>query len=365
MDDNQPMYKFFQIEKSVSRFWGVGVPYLLRTQSAVLNDSWRNMLDNAAFGAFPLIEVDTSVIQPFGSGPFVINPSEILERQGGAGDRPGLILHHIPINQDQYAAIIELAMRFADMETNISVLASGEQGATSRTAGGMALLMNSVNVVFRRVVKNFDDGVTTPMVTGAYHFLMQYSEKDEIKGDYTIQARGSSVLLVREIQAQNLLLLASQIAQDPMMAKHFKPREIYKKLLQSMMIASDEVLRTLPELQQIEEQERQAQEEAPPPPELLKIQADSEGKQAEIQARLEIAMMERETEMIRLSVQQGISLKEIEARLQGGREQLSAKLQERREQVQSDERKMAAEAAIDGRKADAGLDTGGSGGYFS
>ena len=114
-------------------------------------------------------------------------------------------MHTIPAQQEVYQAVIELCLRFVDLETNISMLASGEQGATSKTAGGMSLLMNSVNVVFRRVVKNFDDGITTPAITRAYYYLMQFSNKEEIKGDYGVQARGSSVLLVREIQAQNLL----------------------------------------------------------------------------------------------------------------------------------------------------------------
>ena len=39
MDDNAPIYSVFQIEKSMARMWGVGVPYLMRTQSNIVNDS--------------------------------------------------------------------------------------------------------------------------------------------------------------------------------------------------------------------------------------------------------------------------------------------------------------------------------------
>ena len=85
-------------------------------------------------------------------------------------------------------------------------------------------------------------------ITRAYHFLMQFSPRDEIKGDYTVQARGSSVLLVREIQAQNLLLLASQMSVHPVLGQHFKIRNLLKVLLQSMMISSDDVLKTELEL---------------------------------------------------------------------------------------------------------------------
>ena len=39
MDDNAPVYSIFQIEKSVSRMWSVGVPYILRTQAYIINDA--------------------------------------------------------------------------------------------------------------------------------------------------------------------------------------------------------------------------------------------------------------------------------------------------------------------------------------
>ena len=41
-----------------------------------------------------------------------------------------------------------------------------------RTAMGMAMLMNAVNVVFRRVVKNFDDDMTMPNISRLYDWNM-------------------------------------------------------------------------------------------------------------------------------------------------------------------------------------------------
>ena len=195
LDDNAPIYSIFQVEKSEARFWTVGIPHIMRAQSNTINDAWRAMLDNAEHAAFPQTEVDTSVVQRAGGGENKIEPRGVWERLSGAGDKRGLYFHDVPIHQEHYQAIIELALRFIDIETNISVIASGEQGAaTTRTAGGMALLMNATNVVFRRVVKNFDDGIITPSITRAYYFLMQFSEKEAIKGDYAVKARGSQRL---------------------------------------------------------------------------------------------------------------------------------------------------------------------------
>ena len=351
MDDNAPIYNVFQIEKSTARLWGVGVPYLMRTQAAIVNDSWRNMLDNANLAAFPQVEVDLSVIQRADGGENRIEPFGMWERLASAGDKPGFIFHQIPVHQEHFGAIIQMAMQFTDQETNISVLASGEQGSVSRTAGGMALLMNSVNVVFRRVVKNFDDGITSPVITRAYYYLMQFSEKEEIKGDYAVQARGSSVLLVREVQAQNLLLLASQLSLHPVLGAHFKMRELLKKLLQSMMIASDDVLKTQTEFEEDIAAQQQAEAEAPPDPEMVKLQLAQQTAQMDAETKIALARMNLEGALVEMAVKRNITL-----------EQAAARLQEAREKIASDERMQAHEAAIDGRRALLGAPTGG--GHF-
>ena len=351
MDNNDPIYSVFQIEKSVARLWTVGVPHIMRTQARVLNDAWRAMMDNAEFASFPQIEIDTNVIQRSGGGQNIIEPRAVWERTSSAGEKPGILTHDIPIHQEYYAAIIEMAMQFTDTETNVSVLASGEAGAQAKTAGGMALLMNSVNVVFRRVVKNWDDGITTPAVTRAYYFLMQFSDKDEIKGDYGVQARGSSVLLVREIQAQNLLLLATQASANPVLGAFLKMRPLLKKLLMSMMIASDDVLKTEAELRSDEAARQEAEQNAPPDPDMVKMQLERELAMVENETKMALAQMGMEGDMMKMAAQGQITLEEV-----------SSKLQAIRAQLQSKERIFAAEAAIEARKPPTG---GGSGGYLS
>ena len=194
MEDNAPISSAFQIERSPARLWGVGIPYLLREQQAIIHDAWRGMMDNAAFAARPQAEINTAIVQRPDGAPPIIEPGGVWERAADAGDQRGLFFHDVPIHQEHYAAIIEMALRFVDTETNISILASGEQGArTTRTAGGIGLLMNAVNVVFRRVVKNYDDGMTATSITRAYHYLMVEPQTDalvdECRGAYAVGHR--------------------------------------------------------------------------------------------------------------------------------------------------------------------------------
>ena len=128
LDDNSPMYSVFEVEKSPARLWSVGIPYLMRTQTDTINDAWRAMLDNADHAAFPQTEINLNVVQRTEGADNVIEPRGAWERLPGAGNEPGLIFHDVPIHQEHYQQIIELALRFIDIETNISVLASGRAG---------------------------------------------------------------------------------------------------------------------------------------------------------------------------------------------------------------------------------------------
>jgi hypothetical protein len=95
-------------------------------------------------------------------------------------------------HQAEIAAIIDLAQKFADEETSLPQIAQGEQGTAPDTVGGMSILMNSANTVLRRIVKQYDDEVTRPHIRRYYDWNMQYNEDEEIKGDFEIDARGSS-----------------------------------------------------------------------------------------------------------------------------------------------------------------------------
>ena len=361
MDNNASLYNAFQIEKSDARLWGPGIAYLMRDQQAVLTDGWRGMLDNAEFGARPMYEIDEMAVRPNEGTDFVVRPGAVFIRMSGAADRQGVRVITTPIVQEHWAAILNLAMQFVDTETNISILASGEQGQTSRTAGGMALLVNNMNIVFRRVIKEWDDAITEPILGKSYHFLMQFSEKEEIKGDYAVHARGSSVLLVREIQAQNLLLLATQGSVHPVIGKHLQMRAVLKKLVQSMMLSSDDMLKTQAELEADLAEEAEAAENAPEDPAMVKLQLEREVAQMDAELKMALAQMNIEADMMKLAAQGQITMAAAQAKIAESRENMVARLEGIRMQAQSKERLFAAEAAVQSRQPEP---SSGGGGYL-
>ena len=193
--------------------------------------------------------------------------------------------------------------------------------------------MNSTNVVFRRVIKNWDDDMTTPNVQRAYHFNMQFSDKEEIKGDYEVHARGSSVLMVREMQAQSLMTLLMNASAHPVLGPLTKIPALYRKAVQANQIPSDEVVLTEDEVAEMEA-ERMNQ---PPPPdlEMMKIEVQERIATATNEMKLMVAELDHQRAMMELAEKRNMSV-----------EQIQADLEKTNMTTQSSERKLAVEVAM-------------------
>lgn len=349
LDSGDPIYSVFNLEKDEASIFGFGIPYLMRDSQKTLCAAWRVMLDNAGLSSGPQIVVDSETVEP-ADGKWHLTPRKIWKKKKGAPPNARVFeTFDINSNQTEMANIIELSRRFIDDETSIPVIAQGEQGShVTQTAHGMSILMNSVNVVFRRIVKNWDDDMTTPNIRRIYDFLMQFSPKGYIKGDYEVDARGTSVLLVREMQAANLMAFLMQFSGHPLLAKFLKKEGLpaLRRLVQTMMIPANELIKSDDEI--AEDEALAAEMPEQPNPEILKLEAQMNLAEIERETKLELAYVNRETEMIKLASTMNIKLEEIEAMLQRARMDNDHK-----------ERRMAAEAAMTERAWQQGKPTGG------
>jgi hypothetical protein len=319
LDSGESIYSVYNLEKDDGSIWGFGIPYLMRDAQKAINGAWRMMMDNAGLSTGPQIEIDTTVVEP-ADGDWTLTPRKLWRRLSTApAGKPGINTYDIPSHQAELAGIIQIAKQLVDDETSISQIAQGEQGShTTQTANGMAILMNAVNVVFRRFVKNFDDDVTVPNIRRLYDWNMQFGTKEGIKGDFEVDARGSSVLLVREMQAQNLMVAANLTA-HPVLGVLMKAAPILRKLFQSMMIPADEVVLSDEEIAEAAQKEQDAAGEGATDPraevEMAKLEAQRGQAQLDAQTRLKIAHINRETELIRLATTSQIDLAKLRAQL--------------------------------------------------
>lgn len=336
LDSNESLYSVTVLEKDDASIFGFGLPYIIRDSQAALNGGWRMMMDNGGLSSGPQIVVNPTVVEPE-DGNWTLLPRKVWIRKQGpqVPGVPAFETYEISSHQNELANIITMSREMIDDESNIPVFASGEQGThTTKTMGGMNLLMNALNIVFRRIVKNWDDDMTVPNIRRAFDWNMQFSTKEHIKGDMEIDARGTSVLLVREIQSQNLMMMVTNFTANPLLSELLKVPALLRRLVQAHMLPADEIVFTDDELKQLA-----ATKETPPDPEVMKRENEMNLANMDRETKLMLADFERETALIALAAKHNITLDQLQTRIAEGREARDSK-----------ERQFAAEVAVTDRR---------------
>jgi hypothetical protein len=323
-DSGECMYSVFNLAKDEASIFGYGIPSIMRDPQKALNAGWRMMMDNAGLSTGPQIVIATDMVEP-ADGDYVLRPRKIWKAIKPLTDgQRAFQTFEIDMHQAELANIIQISKNLIDEMTAMPQIAQGEQGSTTKTVQGMSLLMNSANVVFRRIVKNFDDDVTAPNIRRFYDWNMQFNPKEEIKGDYDVDARGSSVLLVREMQAQNLMVIAIQLGAHPVYGPMLKNKGVLRKLFQAQMIPAEEVMLSDEEIDAVmanaaAQAQAQAQgadqSQAIAEMEMARLEAEIEMKNLEWGTKLEVAKLNRETALITMAEKMNMKLDELEARL--------------------------------------------------
>lgn len=360
LDSNECVYSVFNLEKDETSPFGFGIPYLIRDPQRIVNAAKRMMMDNAGLAVGPQIIINKKLIEPE-DNDYSLAPMKIWLRKSSeeTGQKPFEAIS-IDSHQAELAAIIAMSSQDIDDETGIPKIAEGEQGANiTKTAQGMALLMNSANVLFAQFVKNFDDDVTVPTVTRFYEWNMQFNDKEAIKGDFEIDARGSSVLLVREMQANNMMMIMDRYSDHPTYGPMMKPKNAFENLLRAHMIPTDEILKTEAEIRSDEKQQQLQEdplvalenrkldlEEKKIEASLREIELKMEMVNAEMDAKVRIAEMEFNGKMS-VEAERLQQAQESEANRTGiAQGQIGDKAAAKQIEADSSERKLAVEVAM-------------------
>lgn len=349
LEDCDSVYSVCPFVRDTSSVFGWGVPALMSDSQAAICAAWRMMMDNGSLSTGPQIVVNRDLVEP-ADGDWALKPRKIwLARGNVASNVAAFQTFAIDSRQTELSNIITIADAMADEETGMPPQARGEPGQMQTTSGiGIAMLVNNANVIFRAVVRNIDDDLTTPNISRLYEFNMLHSQDGAIKGDMKVVAQGSSVLLVRELQAQNLMLALDKYSQHPVLGPMTKIPEAYRQMLRAQGIPPDTIVKTDDE---IAEDERKVAEQPPAPdPEAAKLQLQREIAEQDNATKRYVAEVERDTQMFRLAAEQNMQVEELRAML--AKEQLN---------VASKERVQAAETAFKDRQTRIEVATAGTG----
>ncbi len=224
-------YHLYYFEKDETSIFGVSVPSVLRDTQQLFNAAIRATLDNAAISAGPQVEVNASLLAD-GESPTDLYPFRVWVRSGTGADAqaPLLRVYTLPSYTQELLALAEQFKQLGDEASTIPSYMHGEQDkGVGRTVGGLSMLMGAATITIKDSVRNFDNGITKPFIEGMYHWNMQFNDRDDIKGDYKVKARGSTALVAREIYTQQLDAFARATA-NPLDQPWVKRGELLRQM---------------------------------------------------------------------------------------------------------------------------------------
>jgi hypothetical protein len=212
-------YDMFPWQRRPGIPWGKGIARQVRTPQRMLNAAVRAMMDNGALSSGPIYAIRQDWIVAIDGNNAVLTPRKGFymtnKAPPNAKIEDAISFTNIQSNVAELNTIIDRAMRFAEDATGMPMLMQGQQGEATTTATGMTILNNNGSTVLRRIARTFDDYVTEPHIRRYYYWLMANEGNDDAKGDFQIDARGSTYLVDRELQAQNLNQLYPMLVQHP------------------------------------------------------------------------------------------------------------------------------------------------------
>jgi hypothetical protein len=316
--ENYMPYRVFNWEPDDSSIFGYGIPRMVRDEQGILNTLWRMILDNGGITAGPQIGLNKKYIAP-ADGNWEITPFKQWNMTGAVDDiRKVFSTTQFDSHLNELQGTYQMARTLFDEVSGVPMLQQGEQGQSTQTLGGMSMLMNAANTVRRRQVKDWDDNVTSPLISDFYHWNMSHNEDAGIKGDYQVDARGTSALLVKETQAQALTNFMSVAGSSPVFAPvlQLKAVDILREWVKTQGLPNN-IVPTDDELDKYNKQQQEQQANQPQDPQLLIEQSRME--QLKAKQDFETQMFEKRTQIEAQEQQSNMQLKQqqLAAEMQG------------------------------------------------
>lgn len=333
LDSGELPYDFFQWTQVSDSPWGIGLARMMFWIQRMINGAMRAMMDNAGDSSGVNVVLGGGLAPV--DGKFELTGKKLWRY---IGEDPQDIdvkklftQFQVANNQTELENIINLAFKFLDLETGVPMIFQGEQQKMPETLGATNIMVDASNVALRSRVKIFDDQITDPHLTKYYHWNMKFNEKEEIKGDYAVDARGVSALYQREQYIKTLMQIMP-FKDDP----DFSLRIDWDKALKEMF--SSLGLTILKSETDYQEALKKAQSSPPPQDPKLQVeqlraksdmeelkakekmqQDDLAAKAIEAEKQREhetnLAMIQRDIKMMDFSVRKEISLDSVKAKL--------------------------------------------------
>lgn len=232
-------YYYWYFSKDETSIFGDSLASVLRDPQAALNSTVRAMLDNSAISSGPQVGINMQALHPSNGDPRKIGNWGVWLFDNPEDMQKAMQVWDLPNHINNYLALVNYLTNLMDEITVPRYIqGDGQVGGAGRTAHGLSMLMGAAHIVLKDLVRQFDDRITRPFITALYHWNMQFNERQDIKGDYQIQAIGSTSLVAKEVQTEKLLQVA-QITENPRFAGRIKDDGLLQEVFRSMDVQTD------------------------------------------------------------------------------------------------------------------------------
>ena len=319
LDDNRLPYYVINYSSVDDTVWGVGLSWETRHADRLVREQQERIqfASDCASGWLTLYKSDliklpnaTKSIR----GPTLVPVHDMTVDLGNA-----MHSEAFPDTTQQLTAVMNRFIELGDEAISLPLIAQGAASTVAQTATGQAMLMNSNNVVQRRIAMNIDDNCIVPVVERFAKFRQLFSPSDDMMVDFTVAARGMTNL-IRDIQANKLMQAKAMIDADPDLKILLKPDVWLREVSRTMGIPLDAMWRSDDEVAEIQSKQ---QPPVDPTIEVTKMRVASaekiadlnaQVKQAEMDARIHIAELGRATAELQLAADENLTLAQIRAK---------------------------------------------------
>ncbi len=274
-------------------FWaGIGVGEQMETPQRGLNGAIRNLFDNSALSALPQIIHWQGIIEPT-NGVYELAPGKHWRVSDDVDltindVKNAIMTIEIPSRQAELMEIIALMRDLAQETTGLPWIMQGQ--SSSGQVGTDQLQTNAASTILRRIAKDYDDGITVPHIQKYVDWINEFEILHAL--DAIVHARGSAVLVERDIQAQALIQMV-QLSKDPTYG--MDPKLVAVEWLKSQKFDPKKVALSPEREEQLNAMLAQPDEKA---------QAAIQSAQIRAQALTNQAGVEAETDRIELGLKQ-------------------------------------------------------------
>lgn len=218
--DVQTIHTFLFDEDDTSPV-GMGLPNVIRDTQMAISAATRMLLDNASVICGPNLELNTDLLL-LGQDLSSTAAYKVWYREGSGPDAQFPAVRNVEIEShlDELMKVIDLFMKFADMETFVGPATGGDMSQTPsepmRTAAGASMLRGDAALPFKDIVRNFDS-FTMSVIQSVVEFNRKFNPDQAPDGDYNVIARGATSLIAKEVRGMQVDQLASSLQPEEKM----------------------------------------------------------------------------------------------------------------------------------------------------